>query len=82
MSYETIISCKESARHRTDHGWVVVDCRSSMAHPEAGEHHSTPTVFCPAFNDQFVVTARGDSLHPMAESAPLPPATAEPPRPS
>ena len=36
MPYTTLISCDEVAKHVKDPDWVLVDCRFSLADPQAG----------------------------------------------
>jgi len=39
MAFSTLISSSESFDHLGDPGWVIVDCRFSLADPEQGKRH-------------------------------------------
>jgi thiosulfate/3-mercaptopyruvate sulfurtransferase len=76
MSYTTLVSTDDLARHLEDPNWVVVDCRFTLTDAEAGrqaylKHHIPGARYAHLDNDLSAPIGPGMGRHPLPDARAL-----------
>src|SRR5215472_2637726 len=76
MTYTTLISTADLARHLDDPGFVVVDCHHNLADVDAGEHayragHIPGALFLHLDRDLSGATTGRNGRHPLPDAGAL-----------
>ena len=76
MPFDTLVSARDLARHLSDPGWVIVDCRHELADVDAGERayragHLPGATFLHLDRDLSGAKTGRNGRHPLPEVATL-----------